>query len=114
MHSTPSTLRYRRTVYLASPLSGDVEANQHYARRCMIDSLSRGEAPFVPHLLYPQVLDDTRPEDRALGMEAGTAWLWQARALVAYVDLGVSAGMAAEIAEAERLGLPVERREIGR
>lgn len=41
-----------RRIYLASPYRGDEEANKLYARRCQADALGRGEAPFVPHLLY--------------------------------------------------------------
>lgn len=46
-----------RRVFVASPYAGDVARNERYARACMVDSLARGEAPFVPHLLYTQLLD---------------------------------------------------------
>jgi len=39
-------------VFIASPLRGNIERNQDYATWCMRDSLKRGEAPFVPHLLF--------------------------------------------------------------
>ena len=99
-----------RTVYLASPLSGDIDANQAYARLAMRDSLSRGEAPFVPHILYTQVLNDTEPADREAGMTAGTAWLLRADALVAYVDRGISDG--AEMDAARAAGIVVEERRL--
>lgn len=67
-----------RRVYLASPLSGDRDWNESYAAHAMRDSLLRGEAPFVPHLLYPLVLDDDDLEERAAGMRAGTSWLLSA------------------------------------
>ncbi len=102
-----------RRVYLASPLSGDVERNLTYARRCLADSLARGEAPFVPHLLYTQTLDDTKPEDRALGMQAGNAWRGAADAIVLCIDFGISDGMQAEMAQAVALGLDVEARHLG-
>lgn len=101
-----------RTVYLASPLSGDIDANQAYARLAMRDSLSRGEAPFVPHILYTQVLNDTEPADREAGMTAGTAWLLRADALVAYVDRGISDGMRAEMDAARAAGIVVEERRL--
>ena len=31
--------------------------------------------PFAPHLLYPQVLDDGDPDERALGLFFGLVWL---------------------------------------
>ena len=34
-----------RLVYLESPYAGDIDAHVAYARRCMADSLARGEHP---------------------------------------------------------------------
>lgn len=101
-----------RTVYLASPFSGDVDANTAYARKCMKDSLMRGEAPFAPHLLYTQVLDDKNQHERTLGMRAGSEWMSGCDAFVAYVDRGWSRGMEAEIALAVGLGIPTQERLI--
>lgn len=99
-----------RRIYLASPYRGDEEANKLYARRCQADSLGLGEAPFVPHLLYTQSLDDDIADERALGMAAAMAWLPVCDALVLYTDRGVSGGMDAEAQQARRLGIPVEER----
>lgn len=62
-----------RRVIIESPYAGDVELNAQYARECLRDSLTRGEAPIASHLLYtqPGVLDDAVPRERALGIEAG-------------------------------------------
>jgi hypothetical protein len=98
-----------RRVFLSSPLSGDTDKNVAYARRCMKDCFDRGEAPYAPHLLYPQILDDTLEKERQLGM---SAWLVRANVLVVYEDLGVSVGMRSEIEYAEAMGLSVERRSI--
>lgn len=43
-----------KRVILESPYAGDVERNLTYARECVRDSLSRGEAPIASHLLYTQ------------------------------------------------------------
>lgn len=104
-----------RLVILESPYAGDVERNVSYARACMADCLRRGEAPYASHLLYtqPGVLDDTIASERALGINAGFAWGEVAAARVVYTDLGISGGMTAGIAEAKRLGQPVEYRAIG-
>lgn len=40
----------------------------------MLDALDRGEAPYASHLLYTQMLDDTIPAERELGIKAGFAW----------------------------------------
>lgn len=43
-----------RLVILESPYAGNIEKNVAYARACVRDSLSRGEAPIASHLLYTQ------------------------------------------------------------
>jgi hypothetical protein len=79
-----------KLVILESPYAGDVEANTAYARACVRDSLSRGEAPLASHLLYtqPGILRDDVPEERQRGIEAGLAWAGQADATVVYVARG--------------------------
>jgi hypothetical protein len=82
-----------RLVVIESPYAGNVRDNVAYAKRCMFDSLMRGEAPFASHLLYTEVLDDRVPAERELGMRAGFAWGEEAKAVVFYVDRGISYGM---------------------
>lgn len=100
-----------RVVFIASPLAGDERTNKAYARAAMRDSLARGEAPFVPHLLYTQVLADNGDE-RRVGMRAGANVLKVCHALVVYTDRGISSGMSSEIAIAEKHGIPVEYRTV--
>lgn len=99
---------------LGAPTRDEIESNKAYARACMRDSLSRGEAPFASHLLYdqPGVLDDTVLEDRSRGIYAGFAWGDVAERCVVYTDRGISAGMRLGIARWEALGLAVEHRSI--
>jgi hypothetical protein len=103
---------------LETPYAGDVEANLHYARLCMADCLKRGEAPFASHLLYtqPGVLDDTDPEERKLGIEAGFLW---AKSLtdgvdlrVVYVDRGISGGMQQGIDHGKALKQTIVYRKL--
>lgn len=88
-----------------------IDRNVRYARRALLDSLGRGEAPYASHLLYTQVLDDSTPEQRQHGLEAGWAWQSVVDAVVVYTDWGISAGMQAAIDSAK---CPVEYRSIGR
>jgi hypothetical protein len=106
---------HMKRVILESPYAGDVERNVAYARAALRDSLRRGEAPIASHLLYtqPGVLDDSVPEERRLGIDAGLEWGEVAEATVVYEDLGISPGMEQGIARAEREGRPIERRTIG-
>lgn len=103
-----------RLVILESPYAGNVQVNQAYCRRAILDCLSRGEAPLASHLLYTQVLDDTVPAQRALGIEAGLAWGSKAEATVVYKDLGISPGMQLGIERAAREGRTIEYRVIGK
>ena len=104
-----------RLVILESPYAGDVERHVAYARACMADCLRRGEAPFASHLLYtqPGVLDDGKPDERALGIAAGLAWGDRADATVVYTDHGLSSGMREGISRARAAGRAVEYRTLG-
>lgn len=100
-------------VIIESPYAGDFKRNEIYARRCMEDSLLRGEAPFVSHLLYTQVLNDMQPEDRKLGMESGFAFIGRSDYTAVYEDYGISKGMQEGINIAEKFGHKIDRRKIG-
>lgn len=103
-----------KLVIIESPYAGDVEANVEYARRCVRDSLSRGEAPIASHLLYtqPGILDDGEPAERQWGIDAGLAWRSVAHASVVYTDRGITKGMEYGIAAANAAGVPVVYRSI--
>jgi hypothetical protein len=102
-----------RRVILESPYAGEIDRNLAYARRAMHDSLRRGEAPMLSHLLYTQVLEDNDHEQRALGIDAGLAWGDVSQATVCYVDHGISRGMLFGLQHAIRAGRVVELRLIG-
>lgn len=104
-----------KRVILESPYAGDVATNEAYARRALRDCLLRGEAPIASHLLYTQsgVLDDTLPDERALGIEAGLVWGALAELTVVYADLGVSRGMLQGMQRAMAEGRGIEVRLIG-
>lgn len=99
-------------VIIESPYSGDVTRNTEYARACLLDSLRRGEAPIASHLLHTQVLDDVRPAERELGIDAGLAWYRVAEKCVVYEDRGTSGGMITGIRRAKQFGVPVEHRRL--
>lgn len=103
-------------VLLESPFAADTEEglveNAEYARAAMRHSLYRGEAPFASHLLYTQMLDDTVPLERRMGIEAGLAIGMFAEKTVVYTDRGISRGMQYGIDNAEMAGRPIEYRTI--
>src|SRR6266404_2664437 len=102
-----------RRVIIESPYAGDVETHKTYSRRCIRDSLQRGEAPIASHSLYtqPGILDDNIPEERELGINAGHAWLSVADAVILYTDYGITDGMKKVLA---KLYLKIEERTIGK
>ncbi len=103
-----------RLVIIESPYAGDVEKNVEYARKCVRDSLLRGECPIAGHLLYtqPGILDDNIPAERNQGIMAGLAWRKVADATIVYTDLGISKGMQYGIEAASDDGIKVEYRKI--
>jgi len=114
---TPS-LRKRATnlirTVIESPFQGNIEANLRYLRAAMADAFRRQEAPYASHALYtqPGVLDDTKPEERALGMEAGFLWAEAAQKITVYTDLGVSPGMERGIEQHREQGKVIEHRKL--
>lgn len=114
-----------RRVIVESPYAGkgdteeerarDTERNLRYLRACMADCLRRGEAPFASHGLYtqPGVLDDTKPEERRLGIDAGFAWRDASELTAVYADLGITGGMAQGIHHAGIKKMPLEVRYLG-
>lgn len=107
-----------RRVFLETPYQGetvnDILRNVAYARACMSDSLSRGEAPFASHLLYTQdgVLDDKQADERELGIAAGLSWAECADATIVYEDQGISDGMRLGIQHAKEAGREIVYRTL--
>ena len=101
-----------KLTIIESPYAGDVAANTAYARACLLDSLNRGEAPMASHLLYTQVLDDTNPAERELGINAGLEWMSCADLVAVYADNGISAGMMQGILAAQDEDIKIEYRRL--
>lgn len=100
-----------KKVYICSRYRADdrhtVEDNIQRALSACNYAATKGYAPYAPHLYLPRCLDDNDPAERAVGMRIGQeflkicdeVWLWGAT---------VSAGMAAELALAKELGIPIK------
>ena len=99
-------------VIIESPYKDDIVRNTDYAKRCMIDSLNRGESPLVFHLLYTQVLDETNEDERYKGISASFIWHKNADKLVVYEDYGITYGMELAINLAKQNGVPIEKRKL--
>jgi len=97
---------WRPRVFICSPYAGDVIGNIEKARRYLRFAVDKGTIPFAPHLLYPQVLDDSNPEDRSLGLFFGLVWLGRCHELWVFGSV-CSQGMAEEIGCASCRGMPI-------
>ncbi len=103
-----------KLVVIESPYAGNVEQNIGYLERAFRDSFSRGEFPYASHGLYPYFLDDSDPQERKLGMEAGFAWGAAAGLVAVYEDYGISQGMRDGIQRAHDRNQKTVFRRIGR
>ena len=93
---------FRPLVYICSPYRGDTEKNTEKARKYSRFAVESKAIPMTPHLLYPQFMDDSNPEERYLATH-----------IINYVLIGkcqemwvfgedISEGMGREIALAEK------------
>ena len=99
-----------KLVYIASPYAGDIPNNVERAKEYCKQALEQGVIPMAPHLLYPQFLEDSDPEQRSLGLRAGLELL--ARCDEMWVFGGeISPGMSREIQFAREHGIPIRRLE---
>lgn len=104
----------RPFVVIESPFAGDIRRNVHYADCLMMDSLQRGESPYLGHLLYPRVFDDSDPKMREAGIQAHMAVIDRADIVVVGMDLGSpTVGMMKAIMLAESIEKTVARRYLG-
>ena len=91
---------YKPLVYICSPYAGDIETNINKARSYSRFAVSRGYIPLAPHLLFPQFMDDSDPEQRNLALFFGIVLLSKCQEVWVFGDR-ISKGMAAEIEKAE-------------
>ena len=100
-----------RTVYICSPYrakdSAQLDRHIDYAQELKRQALEAGLAPITPHLYMTQCLNEDKPQERAIGMEAGLALLKHCDFVIAGVKYGISEGMSREIQTADVLGIEV-------
>lgn len=97
----------RGRVFVCSRYAGNIEHNVRVALALCRMALEAGLAPFAPHLLYPQLLDDADPVQRELGISMGLRFMEICDEVWVYVGEGVSDGMRRELEHARSLGKPV-------
>lgn len=60
-----------KKVFICSPYRGDVKGNSEKARTYSRSAYEEGCLPIVPHLLFPQFLDESNEKERASGIAIG-------------------------------------------
>ena len=101
-----------KKVFICSPLRGDIERNIMRALDHCREAAELGVLPIAPHAYFTRFLDDSVPQERALGMKLGQELLGMCDEVWAYNLERMSAGMAEEIALARELGIPVLDAEV--
>ena len=100
------TRTYRPLVYVCSPLSGDIAANQKNARRYCRFAVDSGCIPLAPHLYFPQFMDDGNGAERDLALSMDIVLLSKCSELWVFGER-ISKGMSIEIEKAKRKGQPI-------
>lgn len=101
-------------VIIESPYGNSEEneilKNINYARTAVVSCLNKGEIPFASHILYTQkgVLEDSKPEQRRLGVEAGLCFGNLCEKTILFPDLGMTSGMIEGVEKAKKSGRQVE------
>lgn len=90
---------FRPIVYICSPYAGDIEKNVKAARVYSRFAVDRGFIPIAPHLLFPQFMDDTNPQERELGLFLGNALMSKCSEVWVFGSV-ISPGMQTEIKRA--------------
>ena len=95
-----------KQVYICSPYRGDIERNTKLARKAGRFAAMSGKVPLIPHLVFPQFLDDSEPEERALGITLAVEMLMACDELWLIGDT-ISKGMRHELGIAKKFEIPV-------
>lgn len=86
--------------------------HREYLNKCILDCILRGESPYASHKMLVDSLDDTNPQEREMGIDAGFAWAAQADKAVFYIDHGISHGMLMAAYRHGEAGLGIEVRSL--
>ena len=95
-----------KKVFICSPYRGNIEKNvadaQSHARFVAFCRY----CPVVPHLMFPQFLKDSKPEERILGITLGVELMKSCDEIWIFGSI-ITEGMAYELEQAKKLGIPV-------
>lgn len=94
-------------IFICSPYRGDVEENTKLARKMGWFAVKCDYVPIIPHLVFPQFLDDNNPEERILGITMG-AELLKICDCMWIIGTKLTKGMRYELEVAKKIGMPIK------
>jgi hypothetical protein len=97
-----------KRIFVCSPFQGKQENLERAKMYCRY-VVQEGHAPFAPHLLFPQFLDDADPDSREKGIWAGISYLRTCDEVWVFGETASTLptpGMAKELEAAKILGVP--------
>jgi hypothetical protein len=95
-----------KKVFVCSPYHGDTKKNTEkavFAAKILSES---GHMPVVPHLYFPNFLDDNDQYERIRGIELGIELMKECN-LVWLLSPNITPGMEYELEVAKEIGIPV-------
>ena len=98
--------KHKKIVFICSPFAGDIEGNTRRARRYGRFAVTEKAVPVIPHLMYPQFLEEDDPDERQLGIDMGLILLSKCHELWVFGSR-ISSGMSVEVARARRWNIPI-------
>ena len=95
-----------KKVFVCSPYRGDIEKNTKKAAYAARIICGCGYMPVVPHLYFPQFLDENDQHERIQGIELGIE-LMKDCDLIWLLGPEITAGMEYELEVAKEIRIPV-------
>lgn len=92
-------------VFVCSPMKGDVEKNLKLAKFAARVLIGCGSIPVVPHLYFPQFLDDSDQYERIKGIKMGVELMKECDRMW-IIGTSITNGMEYEINEAKKAKVP--------
>lgn len=97
----------RPLVYVCSPYAGDIENNKKNACKFGRFTYKQNGIPLIPHLMYPQFMDDTNEWEREMAIHFNYVLLGKCNELWVFGGV-ISKGMAREIGIATKRRMKIK------
>jgi len=102
-----------KTAYICSPYRAVTEkqfkSQIEYTKQISRNAVMQGCDVIVPHLYYPQFLDDNIEAEREWGMNSALNLILVCDFIIVGEEHGISSGMEAEIEFAKKHGISIQR-----